>query len=274
MDQITDKFADFEFSRMLGNGFYGNVYLAQKKESKDMYAIKVLFENPRNPSEEVNILKLLKHENVVDYKYSFSNENKCYILFEYIEGYDLYYYIAQHELNEPQIARITLQILFGVNYIHSQKIIHNDIKPENILILKGTDRIKICDFGLSICYTSTMDFNRFHNTGTRLYMQPEKIRKEMFDYKADLWCIGLTIYEMLYRHVPNEILSHEMIHGPIPENQILTYKGYRSLQAILFTQKFIKRNPEDRINIDEALKDAFLDKSIQGTGSKLFWGPN
>ena len=98
-------------------------------------------------------------------------------------------------INEQVLAKISVQILCGICYLHSHKMIHRDIKPANILInTKG--QVKVTDFGISKEFIEGIDFSKTF-VGTTSYMSPERISGQEYSFKSDIWGFGLTIYELI-----------------------------------------------------------------------------
>jgi serine/threonine-protein kinase 24/25/MST4 len=104
-------------------------------------------------------------------------------------------------LQEVYIAIIIKEVLSALNYLHTNKKIHRDIKPDNILINKAGE-VKITDFGVSSKLTDTLEKTNTL-TGTPYYIAPEVIAKELYDYKADIWSVGITVIEMATGQPPN-----------------------------------------------------------------------
>lgn len=144
----------------IGSGTYGDVYRGVNNETNEIIAIKKIkidLENEGIPStalREITILRELSHPNIVELKDVVCEDNKLYLLFEYLE-LDLKKYFDELEgesLDENTIKSFLYQILDGVAYCHSKKIIHRDLKPQNLL-LDRSGRIKIGDFGLARAFS-------------------------------------------------------------------------------------------------------------------------
>ena len=147
--------------------------------------------------QEVRLLQKLRHANIVAYKDSFiDREDNLNIVMDYCEGGDIYSKIKETKgtsFSEDQIMNWFAQILMALLFLHKQKILHRDLKTQNIF-LKG-DRLKLGDFGIAKVLDDTKDFA---NTciGTPYYMSPELFKNEPYSYKSDVWAFGCIIYEM------------------------------------------------------------------------------
>lgn len=144
----------------IGSGTYGDVYKGINNETNEVIAIKRIkidLENEGIPStalREITILRELNHPNIVELKDVVCEENKLYLLFEHLE-YDLKRYfdeVGNENLNENVIKSFLYQILDGVAYCHANKVIHRDLKPQNLL-LDTTGKLKIADFGLARAFS-------------------------------------------------------------------------------------------------------------------------
>lgn len=151
----------FEKHENIGSGTYGDVYKGIYKQSNEVIAIKKIkieLESEGVPStalREISILRELKHPNIVELKDVVCTDNKLFLLFEYLE-IDLRKYLTslnqEEYLDSDLIKSFLYQILEGVAYCHSKKILHRDLKPQNLL-LDQTGRLKIADFGLARAFS-------------------------------------------------------------------------------------------------------------------------
>ena len=154
---FSDSFLDENYTliKKLGEGDYGNVYLAQSKKSQESVAIKVVFlmnmdqKSRQLMEQEGIILQKLSHPNIVKCYETKIIKDKAYIIMEYADGGDLQLKINEHKkknipFKEETILNWFIEICEAINYIHSQKIIHRDLKPNNIFLMKN-NHIKLGD---------------------------------------------------------------------------------------------------------------------------------
>ena len=200
-EEITSK---YEIIHEMGRGAFSTVYKIKSKEDNNIYCLKKInIKKTADKKNEVNILSKLNHPNLVQYISSCTDEEAIYIIMEYCVFGDLYTLLHMVKkkrvyVNEDIIWDIAYQGLLGLEYLHSQHIIHRDIKLLNIFMSKNK-AVKIGDMGMSKLLTSKeMKLSR---VGTPLYLAPELVRKEKYDFKADIWSFGCSLYH-LARTVP------------------------------------------------------------------------
>lgn len=145
---------------------------------------------------EMELLKDLKHEKIVRYLGSSSDENYLNIYLEYVPGGSITAMLNNYgAFSEPLIRNFTRQILIGLKYLHSKNIIHRDIKGGNILI-DNSGGVKISDFGISKKIETTMEAKRSSLQGSVYWMAPEVVKQIANSEKSDIWSVGCLIVEM------------------------------------------------------------------------------
>ncbi|KAL0210447.1 hypothetical protein RCL1_004883 [Eukaryota sp. TZLM3-RCL] len=154
---------------------------------------------------EITLHKSLKHPNIVDFIELIESSRRYYIVLEYLSGGELSSYIAKHPcgLSERESCRLFHQLIQGVEYCHANKVIHRDLKLENLL-LDGDKNLKICDFGLSNCVSDT-SMVLTTACGSLHYASPELISgKPYTGPSVDNWACGVILYTLLSGHLPFE----------------------------------------------------------------------
>ena len=193
----------YEIIKELGNGSYGKVYLGKLKRTKELFAIKEIHLNglENNQKEktliETQLLSSLKHPNIVAYKESFQEFGCLYIIMEYVDGGDLYQKIQKKKnkfFTEHEILRIFIQLCLALQYIHEKKIVHRDIKPQNVF-LTNVGVVKLGDFGVARSLENTEDFCKTV-IGTPFYLSPEVWSNSPYNSQTDIWSLGCILYEM------------------------------------------------------------------------------
>lgn len=157
----------------------------------------------RNIATEVNILKKMEHENIVELlgvyiESTYSSSSMYAFLCFNIAKKDLSWYIYENPefISNGKIMTAMEMILRGMSYVHSKKIVHRDIKSSNILVFSN-GIVRICDFGLAIHKNSTDWMHRYTGCGTKEYMAPEMLLPECdYDTAVDIWGIGCCLIEM------------------------------------------------------------------------------
>ena len=200
------------------------VYFAEKKENhqkviiKQISLVKLDEKLKKMAKDEGIILSELEHPNIINW-YEFNLEkDKETIIMEYGEGGDLSQKISeQKKKNEPftekQIIDWFTQICEGVKYIHDKQIIHRDLKPNNIFLTKD-NKIKIGDFGLA--KTLAFQNQAKTNVGAPAYLSPEILNDQPYDYKSDIWNLGIILYELTQ-------LKHPFINDDISVEKRVTF---------------------------------------------------
>uniref|UniRef100_A0A8C1IJ38 non-specific serine/threonine protein kinase n=1 Tax=Cyprinus carpio TaxID=7962 RepID=A0A8C1IJ38_CYPCA len=199
----------------LGDGAFGKVFKAQNKQTGIFAAAKVIDTKTEDELEdymvEIDILASCDHHNIVKLLDAFYYESKLWILIEFCAGgaIDAVMLELERPLTEPQIRVVCKQTLDALQYLHDNKVIHRDLKAGNILLSLDGD-VKLADFGVSAKNTKTIQ-RRDSFIGTPYWMAPEVVMCETskdrpYDYKADIWSLGVTLIELAQIEPPN----HEM----------------------------------------------------------------
>ena len=202
----------YEIIRKLGQGGFGAVYLANDLKMEMHKVLKVIPEVISNDKKamvllrkEASIMAKLNHKNIVRVYDFHDNGDINYIDMEYVEGQslaDLLLKAPENKLPEEEVKKYAIQIAEGLAYAHNQRVIHKDIKPQNIMRTNdGT--IKLMDFGIAETVHSSM--SRLKNTGssgTLVYMSPEQLRGKDVGKESDIYSLGATLYELLTGNPP------------------------------------------------------------------------
>ncbi|XP_041098225.1 serine/threonine-protein kinase 36 isoform X2 [Polyodon spathula] len=185
---------------VIGEGSFGRVYKGRRKFSGQVVALKFIPKMGRSEKElrslkrEIEIMRGLMHPNIVLLLDSFETEQEVVVVTEYAEG-ELFQILEDDgSLPESQVREIACQLVSALYYLHSHRILHRDMKPQNILLGKG-GVVKLCDFGFARAMSvSTMVLTSIK--GTPLYMAPELVEEKPYDHTADLWSLGCILYEL------------------------------------------------------------------------------
>lgn len=194
---------NYEKIKSIGRGAYGTVYLCRRKRDgrhviiKDIPVEQMTGEERRAALNEVHVLQMLKHPNIIAYFDSFFGETSFMIAMEYAQGGTLHNLIEEREgklLDEEEIIRLFVQILVAIYHVHKQKILHRDLKTQNILLNKTRKVVKIGDFGISKVLSSK---SKAHSViGTPCYISPELCEGKPYNQKSDIWALGCVLYEL------------------------------------------------------------------------------
>lgn len=248
----------YHISKALGEGSYAKVYLAFSVLAGLPVAIKC-YEKANIKSEstfkcimkEVEIMKGLNHPNIVRLIEIFEDEDHIFVVLEHADRGDLLSYVKNNgRLSEAEMARVLGQILNGLHYLHNNKILHRDIKLDNIL-LTTQGQIKICDFGVS---TRVLNKTLIHeHIGTPAYLAPEIIEGGGYTgFQVDVWSLGVMAFICVLGVIPFRgeaipDLNKNILHSEpyFPENHGLSPTMHGVLSGML------KKNPRSRLTVQK-----------------------
>ncbi|XP_078464797.1 serine/threonine-protein kinase Nek9 isoform X1 [Lampetra planeri] len=248
--------------RVLGRGAFGEAALYRRNEDnslvvwKEIDLTRLSDKERRDSQNEIDILSLLEHANIISYYNHFLDGNVLLIELEYCNGGTLYEkIIKQHGAFFPEkdIVWYFYQLVSAVEQIHNFKILHRDIKTLNIFLTKS-DLIKIGDFGISKILDSRSQMAESY-VGTPYYMSPELIRGDKYNTKSDIWAMGCVLYELLTLtrtfDATNPLkLCYEIIHG---KKQVEIDDQY-SKEIKEVVQKCLQQDAEQRPTAEDLLE--------------------
>lgn len=211
MDKYIGKRLDgkYEIHNLVGVGGMACVYRAYDRVEDRWVAIKILKDEFSNNSEflrrfrnEAKAITVLSHPNIVDvYDVSFGDRLQ-YIVMEYIDGITLKQYIDQEGvIRLDEALHFTTQILMALEHAHEKGIIHRDIKPQNVMLLQDGS-IKVTDFGIARFSQSETQTMTDKAIGSVHYIAPEQARGDYITDKADIYSVGVMLYEMTTGRLP------------------------------------------------------------------------
>jgi len=261
-------FTENDLINELGAGTYGIVYKTFNSISGNKHATKVLKKNLfkqdywKRIKTEIEIIKTVNHPNLIKFVDSFENSEYYFILMEYLKDGNLTKFMkSKLYLTESIVKIIIFQLANALQYLKSLGIIHRDIKPDNILIDKTNDelKIKLSDFGLAKVIFNNETTNEC--CGSILFSAPELLRKRDYGHAVDIWSLGVLIYYLLTYSFPfNVNLDTVMIVKSICVDTLSFVKlAERSLEATDLIKKCLNRDVDRRISIDEVLKHPWFD---------------
>ncbi len=253
MSMVQNQLGErYEIEKEIGRGGMGVVYLARDKQLDRKVALKFLGTLVDNNEEyrqrfvrEAKTAAKINHPNIVAIYDISASQGKAYIAMEFVEGMSLHNYIEKKgKLPAREAINYMAQACAALYSLHSCGIVHRDIKPDNIIIGKG-GLIKLMDFGLA-----KADDNRITKSniimGTPCYMSPEQVQGKEVDGRADIYAMGLVLYEMMSGKCvfrDGDILTRQMTEMP-PKLSELVEGVPPALDE--FAHKCIAKKPEDR----------------------------
>ncbi len=296
MDAYIGKMLDgrYEIKEVIGTGGMAIVYKAIDHRLNRQIAVKVLKSDlaqnadfRRRFHDEAQAVAMLSHPNIVSI-YDVSRDSEAeYIVMELIDGITLKQYMERRgQLNWREALHFITQIMKGLGHAHSRGIIHRDIKPHNIMVLRDGS-VKVADFGIACLIASAENTLTQEALGSVHYISPEQAKGGHTDARTDIYSAGVVLYEMLTNRLPFEgenavsiaiqhisavPLSPREINPEIPEAlELITMKAmasdmerrYASAEAMLRDLDEFRKNPS--INFDYVLSDFSVEESTEPT---------
>ncbi|NXT09377.1 STK36 kinase, partial [Prunella fulvescens] len=252
---------NYHVLEMIGEGSFGRVYKGRRKHSAQVVALKFIPKVGRSEKElknlqrEIEIVRDLHHPNIIQMLDSFETAKEVVVVTDYAEGELFQILEDDRSLPENQVQTIAAQLISALYYLHSHRILHRDMKPQNILL--GKDGVvKLCDFGFARAMSiHTMVLTSIK--GTPLYMSPELVEERPYDHTADLWSVGCILYELFVGTPPfytNSIfqLVSLIIKDPVkwPVTMSPVFKS--------FLQGLLMKDPHERLSWPELLSHPFI----------------
>ena len=289
---LEEELKGFKFEKEIGKGAFSKVLLATRLDTGEKCAIKKIDKSFTNNktykkylNNEIFILNNIKHQNIIKFYGMKVGMNYIYLIFEYINGGDLQSclneYLKRYDkpFSQDVVQHIMKQVISGFVYLHGRKILHRDIKLENILVKFPTEgdrqnlnmlktEIKITDFGFSRFLKG--DSLAKSLLGNPINMDPHILRKMAridndtefgYDEKADVWSLGTVTYELLVGYPAYEASSYEELIQKIEEgNYKIPHEIILSKEAISFLNGMMRYEPKTRLSVEELSKQYFLTK--------------
>ncbi|KAJ8248747.1 hypothetical protein GJAV_G00227300 [Gymnothorax javanicus] len=263
----------YEIGEELGSGQFAIVKRCREKSSGLEFAAKFIKKRQSRASRrgvrreeierEVDILQQIQHANIVTLHDVFENRSDVVLVLELVSGGELFHFLAQKEsLSEEEATQFIKQILEGVHYLHSRKIAHFDLKPENIMLLDKSfplPRIKLIDFGLAHKIEEGAEFKNIF--GTPEFVAPEIVNYEPLGLEADMWSIGVITYILLSGASP---FLGESKQETLANISAMNYQfdeeffKHTSDLAKSFIRQLLEKDTRKRLTIQDALNHPWI----------------
>lgn len=252
---------NYHVIELVGEGSFGKVYKGRRKFTGQTVAMKFILKHGKsdkdiqNLRQEIEILRKLKHENIIEMLDSFESPQEFCVVTEFAQG-ELFEILEDDKfLPEKEVQAIAKQLVRALHYLHSNRIIHRDMKPQNILIGAGSV-VKLCDFGFARAMSTNTVVLRSIK-GTPLYMAPELVREQPYNHSADLWSLGVILYELFVGQPPfytNSVyaLIRHIIKDPVkyPDDMSTNFKS--------FLKGLLNKVPQNRLTWPDLLDHPFV----------------
>ena len=289
---MKQKSFDFEIKELIGKGSFGEVYLALKKGTNQKYAIKKINKQKIQSANKINsmmteitVLSMLNHPNIVKFFSWSESQNNYYLATEYVNGGDLAMCLKKYKekyntpFPENIVKYLMKQILDALNYMHKNKIVHRDLKLDNIMVNfdnpKDKDnlnmlkaKVKIIDFGVSR-HLNKNDLLK-SAVGTLINMDPvivENYRNKVlnrkkepikgYDEKCDIWSVGTVCYELIIGNKIFDSKTLDDLWDKINEGRYILPKTL-SQESISFLNAMLQFEASERSSAEDLLNHEFL----------------
>ncbi|OHT00183.1 CAMK family protein kinase [Tritrichomonas foetus] len=264
----------------IGKGSYGQVSLMQDTKDSNKYVVvktikikKRNLDELRSAQQEANFLKELHHPNVIQYYDSFKNSpTEFCIVLEYADAKDVNHYVQRHPtIPEDRVLQIFSQVILGISYLHSQNILHRDIKIANIFLFKN-GLVKIGDFGISREISD--DALATTMIGTPYFMAPEILHGLPYGKPADIWAAGCVLFELMtgdhaFTGITRDELFENIKYGETPK---LPQRYSDSLKKLLL--KMLEKDPALRPTAKDIIQIPLIQKTLITLEKKIKIDPN
>ena len=257
--------------KLLGEGAFGKCYLCENTRDGSLWVVKQIDISKMTPQEkreayhEAKVMSAFDHPNIIKFKEVYTTTNgKLNIVMNYADGGDLQSKVkAQRSklFSENEILDMFVQICLAIKHVHDRKVLHRDIKGQNIFLMKN-GMIKLGDFGISKVLTSTIDKARTM-VGTPYYLSPEIVEGKPYNFKSDIWSLGVLLYELCTLKPPFDgcsirQLGMNIVRGTYPP---LPQHFSKDLKNLVSSQLTI--DPNKRPTVGHMLKMPFIMSRIR-----------
>ncbi|XP_022128918.1 serine/threonine-protein kinase MARK2 isoform X2 [Pieris rapae] len=267
----------YKLLKTIGKGNFAKVKLAKHVPTGKEVAIKIIDKTQLNPGSlqklfrEVRIMKMLDHPNIVKLFQVIETEKTLYLVMEYASGGEVFDYLVLHGRMKEKEARAKFrQIVSAVQYCHQKRIIHRDLKAENLL-LDGEMNIKIADFGFSNEFTPGAKLDTF--CGSPPYAAPELFQGKKYDGpEVDVWSLGVILYTLVSGSLPFDGSTLRELRERVLRGKY-RIPFYMSTDCENLLKKFLVLNPAKRASLESIMRDKWMNTGYEEDELRPFVEP-
>ncbi|XP_037948694.1 serine/threonine-protein kinase MARK2 isoform X12 [Teleopsis dalmanni] len=267
----------YKLIKTIGKGNFAKVKLAKHLPTGKEVAIKIIDKTQLNPGSlqklfrEVRIMKMLDHPNIVKLFQVIETEKTLYLVMEYASGGEVFDYLVLHGRMKEKEARVKFrQIVSAVQYCHQKRIIHRDLKAENLL-LDSELNIKIADFGFSNEFTPGNKLDTF--CGSPPYAAPELFQGKKYDGpEVDVWSLGVILYTLVSGSLPFDGSTLRELRERVLRGKY-RIPFYMSTDCENLLRKFLVLNPAKRASLETIMGDKWMNMGFEEDELKPYVEP-
>eukprot|EP00347_Sterkiella_histriomuscorum_P017105 403350648 len=273
MQNIKERqeFENYNKVKLLGEGSFGKAYLVERASDKLKCVMKQIDigrmseQEKRETVQEAKILEALSHPNIVKFIEVFkTKKGKLCIVMDFADGGDLQARVKEQRgrmFSESQILEWFTQICLGLKHIHDRKILHRDLKGQNIFLTKS-GIVKIGDFGIAKVLATTMQ-NARTVVGTPYYLSPEIVQSKPYNFKSDIWSLGIVLYEMCAQKPPFDAPSLHFLAMKIVRGAYNPLPSTFSTELKNLVGSLINTNEKLRPDVNQILNKPIIQNRIK-----------
>ncbi|XP_061543038.1 calcium/calmodulin-dependent protein kinase type 1D-like isoform X2 [Phycodurus eques] len=254
----------FDFKGKMGSGSFSEVFMVREKKTGKLFALKCLKKKHlthSNLENEINVLKRIKHDNVIGLEDFYESQTHYYLVMQLVSGGELFDRILDKGVfTEKDASMVIKQVLEAVGYLHENSIVHRDLKPENLLYYSADENAKIMvsDFGLS----KTLEHGVMSTAcGTPGYVAPEVLAQKPYSKAVDCWSIGVITYILLCGYPPFFEENETRLFSKIMRAEYAFHSPFWdeiSESGIDFIRNMMEKNPMKRFSTEQALRHPWI----------------